>query len=343
MRTAHTIFALAALMIMFFTFLSILVVGIRAAFGPCPLCDWILRSSPNASPHSSSGGLRIPSTSKREGSVRGTLVRSRPSQHRELEIHTAVRWFVVPFVRCNDERTHRSLLSIRVSIGGVPHPRSRGGQIFSNPRRTGRLVVSPRVTPPRKRPVHPRGSFRSREGGPGWTLPCETTARPRFPPDPPGHPFRSHPNAFCPRGRVWGVLIHISGTGAPATPTLSAKTRHDRSLFRSKDRHAREPTCWRTSQQKQRAQHERTTSEFRAREKTRRRSAREPNRGFGRNDAGKWKKEERIGVSEEQAADERRKGWLLDPTIFARKLFHFRNREETEANRLENSPGLHDP
>lgn len=42
--------------------------------------------------------------------------------------------------------------------------RSRGGQIFTNPRRTGRLVVSPRVTPPRKRPVHVLGSFRSRGG-----------------------------------------------------------------------------------------------------------------------------------------------------------------------------------
>ena len=68
-------------------------------------------------------------------------------------------------------------------------------------------------------------------GGSRLDPPLRNHSRTPVPPDPPRLPFRSHPNAFCPRGRVWGVLIHISGADAPATRTPSAKTRHDRSLF----------------------------------------------------------------------------------------------------------------
>ena len=225
---------------------------------------------------------------------------------------------------------------------GFP-PRSRGGQIFSNPRRTGRLVVLPRVTPPSKRPVHRRGSFRSREGG------VQAGPSPEKPFQDPGPPGSSPPSFSFSSERflsTWQGLgrSHPHLRGRCACDTHPFGENPARSVpFRSKHRHAQKPTCWRTSQQKQQAQHKRTASEFRAREKTRRRSTREPSRGFGRNDAGKWKKEERIGNSEEQTADERRRGWLFDPTIFARKIFHFRNREETEANGLENLPGLRDP
>lgn len=127
------------------------------------------------------------------------------SQHRESEIHTSVRWFLFPFFRVHEVRTHGSVLSMRmVSTRSFPFSFSRRADIYEPATNGASRGLATRHPAPKT--SGPRPGIFSISGGEGQAGPS---------------PFQPLRGAAAPRilpGFLFVLIrtlfVHVAGFGA---------------------------------------------------------------------------------------------------------------------------------